>query len=81
MNPRNNGGRRPNGERPVIEELPVTQSAQPEMRRWPHPIPEAAQPETLEAALHYISCTLSCQSQLLSEIRDLLRQLAEQTRT
>ena len=54
--------------------------AEPEVRRWPHPVgegvPAAQQPEP---TLHYIRCALSYQNQLLADIKALLEQLAEQT--
>lgn len=53
--------------------------AEPEVRRWPHPvgegIPAVQQPEP---TLHYIRCALSYQNQLLADIKTLLEQMSEQ---
>ena len=49
--------------------------SEPQMRRWPHPIPGEKLPEEAAASLHYISCALSYQNQLLSDIKVLLEQL------
>ena len=53
--------------------------AEPEVRRWPHPvgegIPAVQQPEP---TLHYIRCALSYQNQLLADIKALLEQMSEQ---
>ena len=56
---------------------------EPEMRRWPHPVPPdqtpAAAPEPAPepsgATLHYIRCAMSYQNQLLADIKVLLEQL------
>ena len=39
---------------------------EPEVRRWPHPVTCAPEPELpgLPAALHYLHCSLSYQNQL-----------------
>lgn len=58
--------------------------AEPEVRRWPHPVdgvsstdirPAASAGQT-DISLYYIHCALSYQNQLLSEIKSLLEQLA-----
>lgn len=49
---------------------------EPEVRRWPHPLEEAAVSPAPEPALHYIRCALSYQNQLLADIKVLLEQLA-----
>ena len=48
------------------------------MRRWPHPTAAPPQPEAVGAELYSIGCTLSQQTQLLTEIRALLERLAQQ---
>lgn len=55
---------------------------EPEVRRWPHPVPGAepghpAPPVSgqVDAALYYIHCALSYQNQLLADITALLEQL------
>jgi len=57
--------------------------AEPEVRRWPHPVdgvspadirPAASVGQT-DVSLYYIHCALSYQNQLLSEIKSLLEQL------
>lgn len=56
---------------------------EPEVRRWPHPIdgitPAEIRPSVSEcqtdALLYYIHGALSCQNQLLGEIKALLEQL------
>lgn len=49
---------------------------EPEVRRWPHPVEDAAPASGPEPALHYIRCALSYQNQLLADIKALLEQLA-----
>lgn len=49
---------------------------EPEMRRWPHPIPPCIQTAPSESMLHYIHCALAYQNQTLSEIKALLEQIA-----
>ena len=48
---------------------------EPPVRRWPHPIEDAAPARETEPTLHYIRCALSYQNQLLAEIKALLQQL------
>lgn len=48
--------------------------SEPVMRRWPHPVLTAVPQE--DSALHYITCTLSYQNQLLADIKSLLEQIA-----
>lgn len=55
---------------------PVQAIAEPEVRRWPHPIPQSCAPAAEDAAMHYIRCALSYQNELLSEIKTLLEKLA-----
>ena len=54
---------------------------EPPVRRWPHPVTSQDPPLPPEPTLHYIRCALSYQNQLLSEIKTLLQQIAEQERT
>lgn len=49
---------------------------EPDMRRWPHPIPGTPPVPPAEGTAYYIRCALSYQNQLLSEIKTLLEQLA-----
>ena len=49
--------------------------AEPEVRRWPHPLEDPPSPAP-EPAMHYIRCALSYQNQLLADIKVLLEQLA-----
>lgn len=51
-------------------------ASEPEVRRWPHPIPQPYVQEPTETTLHYICCALSYQNELLSEIKTLLEQIA-----
>lgn len=53
-------------------------AADPPVRRWPHPIPSAVSSQQADPAFQYIRCALSCQNELLSQIRDLLEQLVSQ---
>ena len=46
--------------------------AEPEVRRWPHPVEEPA--PLREPALHYIRCALAYQNQLLADIKALLEE-------
>lgn len=60
--------------RRVTSDPPVTPvSNEPPVRRWPHPI-ACAVPESPDTGLYSIRCALSCQNQLLTEIRALLVQ-------
>ncbi len=56
---------------------------EPEVRRWPHPLEDAALPSAPapEPALHYIRCALSYQNQLLADVKALLEQLAAAAQT
>ena len=60
--------------------------SEPEVRRWPHPVPPASSaapetaPEPAGATLHYIRCAMSYQNQLLADIKVLLEQLAADER-
>lgn len=77
----NNGGcRRAQGsQKPApqcVPELPVPETSEPPMRRWPHPTQEAPSPESLPAELYRLDCALSQQTRLLSEIKTLLEGLA-----
>ncbi len=49
--------------------------AEPEVRRWPHPMGDAPAASAPEPALHYIRCALSYQNQLLADIKALLERL------
>jgi len=49
-------------------------ACEPEVHRWPHPIPQPYTQAPTEATLHYICCALSYQNELLSEIKTLLEQ-------
>ena len=51
-------------------------TAEPVMRRWPHPAQGRSPSEPAEAELHYIGSVLSRQTQLLTEIRALLERMA-----
>jgi hypothetical protein len=51
-------------------------TTEPEVRRWPHPIPQPYVSAPTETTLHYICCALSYQNELLSEIKTLLEQIA-----
>lgn len=51
-------------------------ASEPEVRRWPHPIPQPCVSEPTETTLHYISCALSYQNELLSEIKTILERMA-----
>lgn len=51
-------------------------ASEPEVRRWPHPIPQPCVSAPTETTLHYICCALSYQNELLSEIKTLLEQIA-----
>jgi len=48
---------------------------EPEVRRWPHPLGDAASAPAPEPALHYIRCALSYQNQLLADIKALLERM------
>lgn len=50
---------------------------EPVMRRWPHPVVTASPQE--DATLHYITCALSYQNQLLADIKVLLERMANET--
>ena len=72
------GRRRPPSQ---AKPAPLPSWPEPEVRRWPHPAPEA-QPETVpprEALLNYLHCSLSYQNQLLADIKTLLQELQEHT--
>lgn len=58
---------------PAAIQAPVT--PEPEVHRWPHPIPQPFTPVSTESTLHYIRCALSYQNELLNEIKSLLEQL------
>lgn len=63
---------------PCAPEAPAF--AEPEMRRWPHPVAGAAPACEVPAdALQYIHCALSYQNQLLADIKVLLERLADET--
>ncbi len=51
-------------------------ACEPEVHRWPHPIPQPYAPASTEVTLHYICCALSYQNELLSEIKTLLERTA-----
>ena len=72
----NRSSRRGNGPSGSGQTGPVQAIAEPEVRRWPHPIPQPCAPEEEDAAMHYIRCALSYQNELLSEIKTLLEKLA-----
>ena len=67
--------------RPVpVQSVPRPAAQEPPVRRWPHPVGCQEPPLPPEPTLHYIRCALSYQNQLLSEIKTLLQQMAEQQR-
>ena len=49
-------------------------SPEPEVRRWPHPVGCVEQSFSPDATLYCIRCALSCQNELLAEIKALLEQ-------
>ena len=63
-----------NRRRTVPTPIP-TAISEPEVHRWPHPIPQPYIPAPGESTMHYIRCALSYQNELLSEIKTLLEQL------
>ncbi|MCI8808715.1 MAG: hypothetical protein HFF84_01075 [Oscillibacter sp.] len=72
-------GRQARPERKTVSRSGVPSYREPEVRRWPHPVTPAAEPQTAQTqdpALHYIRCALSYQNQLLADIKALLEQLA-----
>ena len=53
-------------------------SSEPSVRRWAHPVePRAAIERQGDPNLRAIRCALACQTQLLTEIKALLEQLAD----
>lgn len=65
--------------RPVPAAVQPTVISEPEVHRWPHPIPQPYSPAPAESTLHYIRCALSYQNEMLGEIKALLEQIAAQT--
>lgn len=55
---------------------PVAEICEPDVHRWPHPIPQSYVPAPTETTLQYIHCALSYQNELLSEIKTLLEKIA-----
>jgi hypothetical protein len=64
----------------AVQTVRSSAAQEPPVRRWPHPVGCQDPPLPPEPTLHYIRCALSYQNQLLSEIKTLLQQLAEQGR-
>ena len=62
-----------------VKPVPPPTWPEPEVRRWPHPAPEAPAETPLprEALLNYLHCSLSYQNQLLADIKTLLQELQE----
>ena len=71
MAKKNNSSRQPQAVRQTPTAVPPAK--EPVMRRWPHPVVTASPQE--DAALHYISCALSYQNQLLADIKVLLERM------
>lgn len=69
---------RPARSAPPVRTVRSSAAPEPPVRRWPHPVGCQDPPLPPEPMLHYIRCALSYQNQLLSEIKTLLQQLAEQ---
>jgi hypothetical protein len=61
--------------RRVSAQEPPATSREPPVRRWPHSTEAANQTSSRDTA-YDIRCALSCQTQLLCEIKKLLEQLA-----
>ena len=74
---RNTGGcRRVRACQNAVPQPSSPPTAEPVMRRWPHPAQGRSPSEPAEAELHYIGSVLSRQTQLLTEIRALLERMA-----
>ncbi len=54
----------------------VPTTPEPPVRRWPHPVSGTGTMEAGDPTLHFISCALSYQNQLLADIKALLETLA-----
>lgn len=50
---------------------------EPEVRRWPHPIPRAADLTGEDTAAHFILCALRYQNELLGELRSLVQGISD----